>query len=197
MDWRKSLEELRAAWLDNAAVGKLGRLAEFAKGVIDEDPYDCWSLALYPRTTQAFAAAVDASTEKDMSPLTDYLRSSEPLGPNERERLAGLLPRRKKMGRPTNRQVRAAASMAEIFYTELRKHHRGCAEMKAATVKGVVEDYFAFDLDNDGRKLTDEQLFKFVGDVLEFMDRPRSRKETGEPGLVTIPLSAITNRQKS
>jgi hypothetical protein len=59
--------------------------------------------------------------------LNDYLKSEKPLNKKERKRMAGLLPKGSKTGRPRNLQIRGAADLAWRFYRWLQKTNKAFA----------------------------------------------------------------------
>jgi hypothetical protein len=108
--------------------------------------------------------------------LIGYLRSQRPLSALDREHFAQVLEstldRKSRRGRPLNRNARAAAMQATVFYREWRaenkqagiKDHGHGDAMKDEAVRFVIEE-----LEPHSPPLVCEI-------VRDLMDRPRSRR---------------------
>jgi hypothetical protein len=211
--WRENGERLRQAYKDAVSKGLAGEIPpdvlHAVHHLMDElpeaGPGNTWTIGLsnYEGLNLAFVEALEKSDEKNMSALAEYLKSDQPLGPKERERLARRLPKGTRIGRPHNRQVRAAASVARMFYKRLRelnkargvKDHGHCDDMKRFAARVTVEDWFCY-VPGIG-KLSEEEIESFANRVREVMDKASSYVEAGEPGIVSFPLHWIKVTQNS
>jgi hypothetical protein len=142
--------------------------------------------------SEEFIKALDASTDEDMSPLAGYLSAHRQPSREELEIISRRLPKRK-TGRPQDTQLRAAASVAWMFYRRWRelnkamhiRDHGHCAEMKDCAAQWTVEDWFQWG--SKGEELTDENRNEFVASVRELMEKPASLRDSGGRGLITFP----------
>jgi hypothetical protein len=149
-------------------------------------------LAVYPKVEPKFKEALRASSQEDMTLLADYLTSDEPLGRNERDRLARMLPKGQKTGRPQKAQLRAAATVAVMFYKALRtankafgvKDHGHSAEMKEYAARATVEDYFSPDIEG----MDEDEVGDYVMQVRDLMDRPEHRR-AAKGGYVSFSMA--------
>jgi hypothetical protein len=139
-----------------------------------------------------------------MWPLAEYLLSDQPLGPKEREKLARRLPKGTHIGRPRNHQIRGASHLARLFYERLReknkadgiRDHGHCDNMKCYAARATVEDWFAYDFENDAPR-SQEGIESFAGQVREFMDKAKSRREGVDKAIVSFPAPAWWPRRKN
>jgi len=140
-----------------------------------------------------FIDALEASREGDMSPLADYVASDKPLTKEERELVSRKLFRRKQ-GRPMNAQLRGAATLAGMFYSEWRRlnkklctpDHGHCDEMKECSAQWIVEDFFYWG--SGGEKLTESNRDDFIESVRKRLEKPKHLRENAEDCLVSFPL---------
>src|SRR5262249_17853992 len=124
----------------------------------------------------------------------------KPLNEKEREKLAGLLPKGSKTGRPRNLQIRAAADLAWRFYRMLREINkdsgvadRGCSDdMKLYAARAMVSDYFS-----RIERISEEKQEHFALQVREFMDKSKARRSGTEGAVISFPVPWLDDRQKS
>jgi hypothetical protein len=134
------------------------------------------------------------------TPLRDYVKSEKPLNEKERERLARLLPKGSKTGRPRNLQIRGAADLAWRFYRmllEINKDSgvadRGCSDdMKLYAARAMVSDYCSHI-----ERLSGEEQEHFALQVREFMDKSKARRSGTEEAVISVPAPWLNDRQKS
>jgi hypothetical protein len=146
--------------------------------------------------SQEFAEAYFKSDSDDMTPLAEYLKSGKSLTPEETEKLAQLLPKKTRTGRPHNRQLRAAARMARTFYKALRemneqsgvKDHGHGDDMKLCAARVTVEDWFSYE--PDGHRLSAEDIESFAQRICEVWDRAKYHSGARE-GLIAFPASWV------
>ena len=194
MDWHENGERLRKSWRDGV-IKKLHKETpvDFIRSLPEPGPGMMWTVERRREgLSDEFVAALDASSDSDMSPLADYLASDKPLSPEERRVLARRLPKRT-TGRPKNTQLRAATSVACMFYEEWRasnkklriSDHGHCDDMKGYASKWVVEDWFC--QGSCDEKLMEHTGREFVASVRELMEKPKHLRDT-EEGLISFPL---------
>ena len=184
MDWRENAKEARSYLLDYFHRPLQEMLPpETAQELRALEPGEIAMLAApWDRVEPKFAEAFHASSHEDMTPLADYLTSDEPLGRNERARLARMLPKPKKTGRPRKEQLQGAAMMAGVLYKLMRlmnkdtgiKDHGHSAEMKEYAARATVEDFFVVDIDG----MDEGEIADYVMQVADLMDRPADRRKT-------------------
>jgi hypothetical protein len=132
--------------------------------------------------------------------LRDYLKSGKSLGPKEREKLARLLPKSKKGGRPRNNQLRGASELAWIFYRRLQQMNKASGiavrgqsdDMKLYAARAMVSDYFSH-----LESLSEEEQERFAMQVREFMDKSRARRSGSEKAVISVRAPGLDDRQKS
>jgi hypothetical protein len=168
-------------------------LLEAIRKAPEPGPGMMWTVARRKKgLSDEFVAALDACTDSDMSPLADYLLSDKPLSKEERRVIARKLPKRTS-GRPKDHQLRAAASVACMFYNAWRSRnkklaasdHGHCDEMKGLAAQWMVEDWFSWG--SGSVELTDDNRQDFVVSVRELMEKPKHLRE-GDKGLITFPM---------
>jgi hypothetical protein len=195
-NWREVGEALRNRWRETALEGvRREAPVELLQSVPEPGPGMSWVIAWYdPKLDPNFIEALKKTTEDDKSSLAAYLTSDKPLGRRERERLARLLTKTRKTGRPPNVQLQAAASLAMMFYKEWRalnkkqgiSDHGYCRDMKDYSAQWSVEDWFRWGA--DGERLTRTRIDEFATSVRELMEKPKHRRADAESGIITFPV---------
>jgi len=165
---------------------------------------DSWKAAAYTDLRGISPEFAEAYLEHlyrgNTTPLRDYVKSEKPLNKKEREKLARLLPKDKRTGRPRNLQIRGAAEVAWDFYRRLREMNeatgvadRGCADdMKLYAARAMVSDYFSHI-----EQPSEEEQERFALQVREFMDKSKARRGGSEKALITVSAPWLDDRQKS
>ena len=147
-----------------------------------------------------FVKAYSESTREDMAPLAKYLSSEKPLGAKERAKLARLLPKGNKIGRPRNHQIRGAAHLAWMFYRKLREMNKASGvadwgrsdDMKLYAARAMVSDYFSH-----LESLSEEEQERFAMQVRELMEKSQVRRSGSEKAIIALPAAWADSRQKS
>jgi len=196
MGWRENGDDLRRAWRQRVLRG-LQRddvPVDLFRKFPDPPPGWEWTAKRYKEgLSPEFIDALEASSEGDMSPLADYVASEKPLSKGERELVSRKLTTRKS-GRPKNAQLRGAATLAGMFYSEWRRlnkklctrDHGHCDEMKECSAQWMVEDWFCWG--SGGEELTESNREDFIESVRKLLEKPKHLREHAGDCLVGFPL---------
>ena len=205
MDWRENADTLRKR-MKEAMAGGIERMAALVPQEVltTAQSSPAWMITMtdYTGCSPEFKAAHKSSSRRDMSPLADYLALGKALGPEEREKLARMLPK-KQDGRPRNNQIRGATDIAWAFYRVLRDMNKEsgvsdwghCDDMKCYAARVAAEDWFGYDLDV-GRMRSEEELEVLAGQIREFMDKSKSRRGGGEKAIVCFPVPQLAAKTR-
>jgi hypothetical protein len=76
------------------------------------------------------------------------------------------------------------------------RDHGHCDDMKCYAARATVEDWFAYDIENDATR-SQEEIESFAGQVREFLDKAKSRRRGVDKAIVSFPAPAWWPRRKN